>query len=131
MSNSLVVTSNMASKRVAKKDTVKSSTREPVEKVSVNLPFYADTQLFIKKGMKLTWQEIKDIFARDFKEDKEDWPVYIIIHRLGLHKVACRYLTFPSTNIIHWIVLHTNLDTMTMRSASEIDLSTFWVESYQ
>ena len=32
----------------------------------MNLPIYADTQLFIEKDMKITWQEIKDIFLSSF-----------------------------------------------------------------
>ncbi len=52
---SLVVTINMASKRVASKETIESSIGEAIEQTSVNLPIYADTQLFIEKGMKLTW----------------------------------------------------------------------------
>lgn len=45
----------MASKRSASKDTVESSTGKAVEEVLVNFPIYANTQLFIEKGMKLTW----------------------------------------------------------------------------
>jgi len=70
----------MASKRVASKDNVKSSTSEAVDQMSVNLLVYAETQIFIEKGMKLTWQEIKDIFARDFKGYLEDQLVYINVH---------------------------------------------------
>lgn len=62
----------MASKGAASKDTVESSTRQEVEQVSVKFPFDEDTQLFIEKGIKLTWKEIKDIFAGDFMEDLED-----------------------------------------------------------
>jgi len=65
-------TSNMASKRARPKDTVERSIRDVVEHVSMNLPVYVDTQLFIEKDMKLTCQGIKDIFSCSFKEDLED-----------------------------------------------------------
>lgn len=69
---SLVVTINMASKSVASKETAESSTGEAFEQISVDLLVYADTPLFIEKGTKLTWQQIKDTFAEDFKEDSDD-----------------------------------------------------------
>jgi len=46
----------MASKRIASKETVESGTGEAVEQVSVKFLVYADTELFIEKGMKLTWK---------------------------------------------------------------------------
>ena len=52
-----------------------------VEHVPINFPIYADTQLFIDKDMKITWQEIKDIFVGNFKEDLEDRQVYVNIHK--------------------------------------------------
>lgn len=69
---SLEVTTNMEPKRVASKGTVESSTGEEVEHMSINIPVYVDSQLFIEKGTKLTWQQIKDNFAEDFKGDLED-----------------------------------------------------------
>lgn len=59
---------NMASKRASSKETIQSSTRESVEQISFDLPFYLDTQVFIKKGSTLTWQQIKDTFVENFKE---------------------------------------------------------------
>jgi len=44
----------MESKRVASKETTESSSREAVEKISINPPVYAYTQLFIEKGTRLT-----------------------------------------------------------------------------
>lgn len=49
--------------------------------------------------MKITWQEIKDIFAGSSREDLEDRQVYVNIHRYNLHKVACRYPAFPCVDI--------------------------------
>ena len=71
----------MVSKRVISKDIVESSIGDVVEQVSMDLVFYANTQLFIEKDMKITWQEIKDIFARIFKEYLEDRQVYVKIHK--------------------------------------------------
>lgn len=115
----------MASNRDASKDTIESSIGESFEQVLVNLPVYEDTQLFIKKGMKFTWQKIKDTFAEDFKEDLEDQKVYFSIHQSGLYKVVWRYPSFPSADIIHWTVSHTDPETITLSSASGIELTTF------
>lgn len=62
----------MACKRVASKETTKRSTAEAVEQLLVDLLVYVDTQLFIDKGTTLTWQQIKDTFAKDFKVDLDD-----------------------------------------------------------
>lgn len=67
----------------------------------MNVLVYIDTQLFIEKGMNLTWQEIKDIFVGDLKEDLEDRQVYISVHWSSLHKIVCRYLSFPCADIMH------------------------------
>ena len=63
---------NMASKRVASKDIIEIITGDVVEQVSMNLLVYADTQFFIEKDMKITWQEIKDIFTGSFKDVLEE-----------------------------------------------------------
>jgi len=62
----------MASKRVASKDIIEIITGDVVEQVSMNLLVYADTQFFIEKDMKITWQEIKDIFTGSFKDVLEE-----------------------------------------------------------
>lgn len=120
----------MVSKRDGSKDTVESSTRDVVEHVSMNLPIYAKTQLFIEKDMKLTWKKIKDIFTGSFKEYMEDWQVCVNIHKLGLYKVACRYLVFPWADIIHWIFSHTNPETMALSSSSGTQLANFRTKNY-
>ncbi len=91
----------MVSKRDRSKDTIESSTGDVVEHVQMNLPIYANTQLFVEKDMKITWKEINDIFAGTFKEYLEDRKVYVNIHKSGLYRVACRYPAFPWVNIIH------------------------------
>ena len=45
----------MVSKRVGSKDTIERNTGDVVEQVPINLPIYADTQVFIEKEMKITW----------------------------------------------------------------------------
>ena len=107
-----------------------SSTGEVVEQISVDLSIYAMTQQFIEKGTILTWQQIKDTFAEEFKEDLEDRQVYISIKRSSLYKVACTYLAFPCADIIIWIVSHTYPNTMTLSSASGIEISTFRADKF-
>jgi len=46
----------MASNRAVLKETIERSIREEVEKISVDLLVYEDTQMFIEKGTTLTWQ---------------------------------------------------------------------------
>lgn len=46
----------MVSKRAGLKDTIESITRDMVEHVKIKFPIYADTQLFVEKGMKITWK---------------------------------------------------------------------------
>jgi len=54
LSISPVVTINMAYKRATSKEITESSTGEAVEQISIDLPVYADTKLFIDKGMPMT-----------------------------------------------------------------------------
>jgi len=56
----------------------------------MDLKVYADTQLFIQQVITLTWKQIKDSFAKDFKEDLEDRHVYLSIQWSGLYQCACR-----------------------------------------
>lgn len=53
------------------------------------------------------------------------------IHKSGLYKVACRFPMFPCRYVIHWIVSHTDLETMILRSASGARLAPFRIEDYQ
>lgn len=112
------------------RDTVESSIGDVVEQVLMNLPIYAHTQLLIENDMKITWQEIKDIFASSFKEDMEDRQVFVNIHKLGLYMVSCRYPAFPCTDTIHWIVSYIVAETMTLSSTSGTQLSTFRSKNY-
>jgi len=43
----------MASKRTGSKDTVGSETRDSVEQVSISMPIYEDTKLFIDRDIKM------------------------------------------------------------------------------
>ena len=73
----------------------------------MNLPIYADTQLFLEKHMKITLQEIKDIFAGSFKEDMEDWQVYVNIHKVGLYKVwGLVGTSYQGDHLTCWLVQH-------------------------
>lgn len=127
---SLSSTSIMVSKRVGSKENIERSTGDMVEQVPINFPIYADTQLFVEKDMKITWEEIKDIFAGTFNEDLEDRQVYINIHKSDLYRVACRYPAFPCVDIIHWVVSHTDPEMMTLSNTSGTHFSTFRSEKY-
>jgi len=71
----------MASKRVGSKDIIESTTGDVVEKVSMSLPIYEDTKLFIDKEIKITWKDINDIFLGTFEENLEDRRVSVSIHK--------------------------------------------------
>lgn len=45
----------MASKRVESKDIVESATGDEIEQVSMSLPIYEETKLFIDKDIKMKW----------------------------------------------------------------------------
>ncbi len=62
----------MASKREGSKDTIESETGDAFEQVSMSLPIYEDTKLFIDNGIKTKWQDINDTFSGTFEEDRED-----------------------------------------------------------
>jgi len=109
---------------------VESNIGDVVEQVAIKFPIYANTQLFIEKDMKITWQEIKDIFASNFKEDLEDHQVYVNIHKSSLYKVTCRYPTFLCMDVIHWVVSHNDLKTMTLSNTNGTQLATFRTENY-
>jgi len=74
-------TCNMASKRVGSKDIVESSTGDVVEQLSMSLPIYANKHMFIEKDIKITWQDINNIFAGSFEDNLEDQQVYFNIHK--------------------------------------------------
>lgn len=120
----------MASKRVGSKDTIGSATGDVVEQMSMRLPIYEDTKIFIDKGIKMKWQGIKDIFSGTFEENLEDRKDYVNIHKFGLYRIACRYPTFPCAYKIHRIVLHTDPETMSLSSVSGIEISTFKAQDF-
>lgn len=57
----LSVIGNMASKRAGSKDTVERNIGDVVDEVSMSLPVYEDTHMFIDKYIKITWQDINTI----------------------------------------------------------------------
>ena len=98
--------------------------------MSTCLPIYEDTKLFLDKDIKLKWQEVNEAFAGTFREDLEDFQVYVNIHKSGLYQIACRYPVFPCTDMIHWIVSHIDLETMTLSSVSGTKIATFRAQDY-
>lgn len=61
----------------------------------------------------------------------KDRQVYVSIHKSDLYRIACRYPAFPCTDMIHWIVSHTDPETMTLRSVSGTEIATFREQDYQ
>ena len=93
--------------------------------MSSSLPIYEDTKLYLDKDMKLKWQEANETFAGTFGEHLKDHQVYVNIHKSSLYGISCRYRVFPCADMIHWIVSHIDLETMTLRSVSGKNLATF------
>lgn len=87
-------TSTMASKRAGSKDTVESENGDAIEKLSMSLPIYEHTKLFIDKEIKMKWKDINDTFSSTFEENLEDCRVYFNIQKSGLYWIACTYLAF-------------------------------------
>lgn len=99
--SSLSSTGTMVSKRVRSKDIVESATGDAVEQVSMSLLIYKDTELFIAKEIKMKWQDINYTFLGTFQENLENRRDYVNMHKFGLYQIACWYLVFPCTNMIH------------------------------
>lgn len=97
---SLHSTCTMDSKRAWSKDTIKSAIGDMFEQMSMSLPIYEETKFFIDKDIKIEWQDINDIFSCTFEENLEDRRVYVNVHKFGLYQIPCRYLMFPSPNMI-------------------------------
>ena len=116
---------SLASKRARSKDTIGKATGDEVEQVSMSLSIYEETKLLVEKYIKLKWQDINDTFLGTFGEDLEDHRVYVNIHNSVLYRIACWYPSFPCANMIHWIVLHTNPETMVLINVSGIEIATF------
>lgn len=64
-------------------------------------------------------------FSDTFEENLEDYNFYFNIHKSGLYRVVCMYPTFPCRDMIHWIVIHIDLETMVLSSFSVTKLATF------
>jgi len=118
----------MASKRARSKNTVGSETRDAIEQMSMGLPVYKDTKLVIDRDIKMKWQDINNTFSGTFEEDLENRSVYVNIHKSGLYLIACRYPTFPCADMIHYIISHTDPETMMLSSVSGTKLATFRVK---
>ncbi len=93
--------------------------------MSTILSIYEDTKLIVDKDIKMKWQEVNDAFAGTFGEDLKGRQVYVNIHKSNLYWITCRYPIFPCTDMIHWIVSHTDLKTMTLSSVSREKIGTF------
>ena len=96
--------------------------------MSSNLLIYEDKKLYLDKDIKMKWQEVNETFTCTFGEDLEDHQVYVNIHKSNLYQIACRYIVFPCTDMIHLIVSHIDPETMTLSSVSGTKIVTFWNE---
>jgi len=120
----------MASKRSGSKDIDGSTTGAAIERVPTSLSIYEDTKLIVDKEIKLKWKEVNDAFVGTFGEDLKDHKVYMNIHKFGLYLIVCRYLAFPCADMIHWIILHIDPETMTLSSVSGMKIATFRAHNY-
>ena len=86
--------------------------------------------MFLGKDIKLKWQEVNEAFTSTFKEYLEDRQVYVNINKSGLYQIACKYIVLPCADMIHWIVSHTNTETMTLSIVSRMNIVTFREQDY-
>lgn len=94
--------------------------------MSSSLLIYKDTKCFLDKDIKLKWQEVNEAFIGTFEEDIKYFQVYVNIHKSSVYPIAYKYPAFPCVDMIHWILSHTNLKTMTWSNVSGMKLATFW-----
>lgn len=109
---------SMAFERSGSKDTNRNETRAAAEWVSTSLLIYEDTKKIVDKDINQKWQEVNDAFSGTFGEDLEDREVYVNIHKSGLYMIACKSLVLPCMDMIHWIISHSDPETMTLSSVS-------------
>ena len=121
----------MASKRADAKKIVESSTGEVVEQVALNFLVYSNIQLFIEKGSKITWQQIKYDLTKEFQEELEGWKVYLNIMQLGFYKVSYRYLTFQCVDVISLVVSNSDVETITLRNTTGHKFATFLAANFK
>jgi len=88
------------------------------------MSIYKYTNLYLDKEIKMKWQEVNETFAGTFGEELEDHQVYVNIHKSNLYQISCRYPMFPCVDMIHWIISHTDPETMTLRNVSGTKLAT-------
>lgn len=87
----------MASKRKGSQGTDGVAAKQ----MSSSLLIYEDTNLYLDKDIKLNWKEVNETFTSAFGEDLDELQVYVNIHKSSLYRIACRYLVFPSADMIH------------------------------
>lgn len=91
----------MASKIAQSKETVEIATRDVVEKLSMSLTIYEDTNLVKDREIKMKWQDINDMFSSTFEENPEDYRLYVNVHKSSLYRISYMYPTFPYVDVIH------------------------------
>lgn len=121
----------MKLKRSPSTDTIERSTSEVVEKNPITIKIILDTQLLIERDLDITLHIVKyEFMMTTYKEYLEAKQVYINVQRLGLHKIACRFLIFPWTCIIKWILSHIDEKTMILNRISAQRLASFVVYEF-
>lgn len=91
---SLSSTNIMVSNRSRSNDTIESETGDVVEQVSMILPFYEDTKLFIDKEIKMKWQDINDNFQEHLMriwKTIESMSTFTSLAYSGLHAGILRF----------------------------------------
>lgn len=99
--------------------------------MSISLLIYEDTKLIVDKDIKLKWKEVNDAFTSTFGEYLKYCQVYVNIHKSSLYWIACKYPVLPWAYMIHWIILHTDPNTMTLSSISGTNIATFRAQDYE
>jgi len=75
----------MASKRIGSQDTNSMAARTGVEQMSSSLPIYEDTKMYLDKDIKLKLQAVNEAFTNTFWEDREDYQMYMNMHKYVLY----------------------------------------------
>jgi len=123
-----IVTAIMAPKR----DASKATKRKQYWGINWEYASIFRDSTLCGKGIKAYMAESEwSLLAKIFKEDLEDQHVYNIVKKSGLHRVSCKYPTFPCENVISWIVSHIDVKTITLSSNSVWNLATFLVVYYR
>ena len=85
-----------------------------IEVVTQTEYIYEDTQCVSGVEPEYKWDEIYRLISRREVPDMglEEEPIYANIEKSSIMKVATRPELFPCSNVMRWILPHTNSNTM-------------------